>query len=99
MARGTRFLNCTCGSWVVGISFSAFVITASFSGTIYAFMSSVQVGLPVSSGSVPNFDAALLFIVGWVGGDSGRHSPGRLYCPQGDADFPSDSSNASWLTY
>ena len=28
--------------------------------------------------SAPELDAPLLFIVGWVGGDSGRHSPGRL---------------------
>ena len=27
-------------------------------------------------------DAIRLFIVGWVGGDSGRHSPSRLYRPQ-----------------
>src|ERR1019366_773849 len=41
------------------------------------------------------FDATLLFIMGWVGGDSGRHSPGRLGLPQGSGAFLSDSSNFS----
>src|ERR1019366_7325654 len=47
-------------------------------GTIYATNLFVQVGLPASGGSVPGSDAIRLFIVGWVGGDSGRRSPGRL---------------------
>jgi len=49
-------------------------------------ISRVQVGLPASGGSAPENDAALLFIVGWVGGDSGRHSPGRLCRPPAAQD-------------
>ena len=56
----------------------AFATIPSLSGTIYAAINLVQAGFPAPSGSAPELDAALPFIVGWVGGDSGRHSPGRL---------------------
>jgi CheY-like chemotaxis protein len=53
---------------------------------IYAVNPLVQVGVPALSRAAPGLDAALLFIVGWVGGDSGRHSPSRLCVCRGRKD-------------
>ena len=57
-------------------------------GTVYAPKMLAQVGLPAPGGAVPGVDAIRLFIVGWVGGDSGRHSPGRLLSAQAGPGLP-----------